>query len=191
MQFNTDGTIRFTPVDKPYPFWHESQRSTIVQGGNVYANDGTAIQAYKNVGYDPGFNYDCHGLSFGGAQVWIDNSQVPSILRGDGYVRVGSPRPSDIAVYSNSIGVQHSAVVTRVNDQTGNVRVVGKGGPFPPEATPVNPGPGGGWDDPSATFEYFRMPTPATGASDFGASGGFLIYPNKPNNNNAILVYKK
>lgn len=234
LQFNTDGSIKFTPVDKPYPFWHASGEATIMQGGYVYANDGTPIQAYKNVGYNDHFNYDCHGMTFGNSQVWINNDQVPAILKGDSYTPITQPRLGDIVVYRDVDGVQHSATVTYIDMRTGAVSVTGKGGVTPsPETTPVKPGPDGGWYDPNATYQFYRQTTPSTpstpqtpsqpstgggsGTSSVpgpkssldngldpvatsngsvegnsgGAAGGYLIYPNKPNNNNVLNVYRK
>jgi hypothetical protein len=128
--------------------------------GSLLADDGvTRIQAFENKGKNRHFDYDCHGFTFAKSKFWIDSKEVPKILKGDNYSPVYGPLPDkgDIVVYSNDNGVVHSAIVTDVNYSTGDVMVQGKGGITPsPVTTPVEPGPGGGWNDPNAKYEYYR-----------------------------------
>ncbi|MFV0388154.1 MAG: RHS repeat-associated core domain-containing protein, partial [Pyrinomonadaceae bacterium] len=82
--------------------------------GNIYADDGTKIEAFKNGKMEAkavdnkgneltaetkavqadlakletaGYNNttDCHGNTFADGQVWINNDQVEKLLKGDGY----------------------------------------------------------------------------------------------------------
>jgi RHS repeat-associated protein len=137
-------------------------KSTIFKSVTVYADDWTPIQAYINdVPNNSEFNYDCVGLTFGGAQVWIQDDQIPLILKGDGYVEVKSPQAGDVVIYwtapfySAWTGAPvHAATV--ISGNAGPVYVLGKGGITAPSITPVTPGPGGGWSDPNSTPRYYR-----------------------------------
>ena len=57
--------------------------------------------------YDGSTN--CHGLTFSGESLSINDSEVPLLLKGDGYVEVNQ-QDSEITVFNNSDGqINHSA----------------------------------------------------------------------------------
>jgi RHS repeat-associated protein len=74
--------------------------------GYIFANDGTKILAYKSkdVGklHDQA-KTDCHGATFADGQYWIDNNQVPTLLRQDGYkeVKYEERKKNDKVIYTN------------------------------------------------------------------------------------------
>jgi hypothetical protein len=66
---------------------------------------------------DPGHN--CHGWVFTGGRYWVDGSDVPRILRDNGYQPVAHPRAGDLVVYRDSASeeVVHTAVVRAVTEE--------------------------------------------------------------------------
>jgi len=58
--------------------------------------------------------YNCHGWVFTGGRYWIDGVEVERILAENGYQRVTTPRPGDLAIYRNDSEITHSAVVRTV-----------------------------------------------------------------------------
>jgi len=74
---------------------------------------------------DPGYN--CHGWVFTAGCYWIDGEDVERILAQNGYHRVGTPRPGDLAIYRNGSEISHTAVV-RMVDEEGLVLVESKWG---------------------------------------------------------------
>ncbi|MBD8388707.1 hypothetical protein H7X66_08550 [Dysgonomonas sp. BGC7] len=100
---NGDGTYTLTLVNRNYEY------------GNIYANDGTAVEALRLVeanqqsvtvdkdgkllssgavtaldGNSFEATADCHGFTFADNALWINNDAVSSILSGDGYKAVGA-----------------------------------------------------------------------------------------------------
>ncbi len=128
------------------------------------ADDGREIEAAKFDRGDSGFLCDCHGLTFVDGQYWINDDQVDSLLKGDGYKKTDTPEPGDVGVYRNERGeVVHSVTVTGVDPGTGDVNEVSGLGGLEPAAhsDAPTPGPGGGWPDPKATIEYYKRPAGA------------------------------
>lgn len=55
--------------------------------GYIFANDGTPILVNKNNNTN-GFDTDCHGVTFTKGEFWINNDQVPQLIKSDGLVEV-------------------------------------------------------------------------------------------------------
>ena len=117
-----------------------------------------SIYAFCNQdGSQPGFNTNCHGQTFCDGLLWVSDEQVPKILTGDNYTKIapGKVQPNDIVLYRKSNKIIHSMTVKDV--KKGKVKVWGEAGlEREPHTNPVEPGPGGGWDDPTVTFEYWH-----------------------------------
>jgi len=143
----------------PQGFHHDSGQSGLVQFGQIYGDDGTAITAFKNV--DNG-NYrldtNCHGLTFADGKYWIFNNDVPRLLQADGYQNVEKlglkPQVGDVVVYTVDGQVVHSATVTSVDEQ-GNVTAVS--GIAGVTVNAVTTTPAAGWDDPKAKATYYHQ----------------------------------
>ncbi|WP_398453338.1 hypothetical protein AB3466_17815 [Sphingobacterium thalpophilum] len=98
--------------------------------GYILADDGTQIIAYKKASGDAGWDTDCHGVSFGDGEFWINDDQVNGLLSGDNYSAIpsGSYYPGDKVVYYDSNGnVVHSATITSTDGGSGTT-VYGQGG---------------------------------------------------------------
>jgi hypothetical protein len=95
---------------------HPSGPVAAVLKGFLIADDGTLIEASSNREItEPGFDTDCHGVSFSDGKYWINNDQVDSILTGDKYKQVGGPKVGDVAVYRDEDGnAVHSAKVVGI-----------------------------------------------------------------------------
>ncbi len=157
LQFNPDGTISFSSSGSPMIVEHSNNNIIgreygLVVPGVVYADDGTPIQASQNIPLNSDFDYDCHGMTFGGSQVWINNDQVDNILMHDNYTQASDPQPGDAVVYRDPNGnVVHSTTIISVNNP-GGIYVIGKGGVGTPAVTTI----GGGWNDPTVTPTVYR-----------------------------------
>ncbi len=157
------------------------------ENGNVFADDGTKIEAYKVTGEiqvtvkDGSGNVlsdvstavqdqlkaqgadnssDCHGTTFAKGQVWINNNQVESIIKGDGYVLTSSPQAGDVGIYSrggNLRSTVHSVLVNTVDAKGGVIDVTSKGGITPRVNTVPGPGANTAWKDPTVKLQYFTQ----------------------------------
>jgi hypothetical protein len=112
---------------------------------------------------------DCHGTTFAKGQVWINDSEVPKLMTGDGYDinnPTSNPQPGDIGIYTttgkveysedangNPRGVVHSVIVNSTNSQ-GVTDVVSKGGITNKVNRPPGPGRGTAWERPAQVL-YF------------------------------------
>jgi hypothetical protein len=97
---------------------------------------------------------NCHGWVFAAGRFWIGGTQVPTILKDNGYLEVSEPRPGDLAVYRGSDGtVSHSAVVRYVTPGM-PVLVEGKWGWMGVFLHPVEQSAYG------ADYTYYRSPRP-------------------------------
>ena len=156
VQRDSSGRIKFDPDNDPNApsYVQGSDRSLqLVEFGTIYADDGTPIEAFRNKSSDRGLNCNCHGFSFGDGEFWIEPSQVDALLEGDGYQQVDTPEVGDVAIYRDSRGNPvHSAIVTGVDPETGEVTVEGVDGR---EDVPQSTSAGGqGYgDDP----EFYRQ----------------------------------
>lgn len=130
-----------------------------VEVGYVIADNGDRIEAYRaHDTKDVRMKCDCHGLTFADGRLWINDGVVNRLLQGDQYKKTDKPRVGDVAIYRDKWGkVVHSMTVTAV-DKEGNVtEVSGLGGlELKAHSNRPEPGPGGGWPDPSATIEYWH-----------------------------------
>jgi len=143
------GNIIFDPVGRPVVTRHPSGDTATVQRGYIYADNGDRIEAFRNISSDSRFDCDCHGLTFGDGQYWINDNQVDRLLAGDGYDRMNEPEIGDVAVYRENGQVVHSTTVTGVeNDQ---VTVSGLGGLEPASSTTTAQA---AW--PGATVTYYH-----------------------------------
>ncbi len=162
-----------------------------VDKGYVTADDGTKIEAFKATGEitvtvkdsagtvvatggkeevgklfgQNGSTFsnktDCHGTTFASGQVWINNNQVESLMKGDGYKSTKKPKAGDVGIYSTDgtlkpNSVKHSVLVDTIDPSNGQVAVVtSKGGIT--QKTDALPGPGVGtaWNDPNAKLRYY------------------------------------
>ncbi len=103
---------------------------------------------------------NCHGTTFADGKFAIDNSQVSSILQGDGYSQVsGVVGVGDVAIFREGGDIVHSATVASVNEDGAAANVTGLGGLETTARTlPVGPGKGTAWTNSNATVEYWRGP---------------------------------
>jgi hypothetical protein len=99
---------------------------------------------------------DCHGLTFAGGKFWINNDQVGTLLKGDGYKSTTTPVVGDVAIYRDSSGIVHSVTVAAVDENGQVTSVTGLGGLQIQSSTmPPTPRPNGAWLDANATIEYY------------------------------------
>jgi RHS repeat-associated protein len=126
-----NGNIVFVEIGKTSEWQHEANPGVYYNMtiGYIFANDGTKIRVYKNT--DVGVKNrqaatDCHGTSFAGGEYWIDNNQVPALLKGDGYKEVDydNRMEGDKVIYTSTTdNVEDSKTVTKdIN------KVFGQGG---------------------------------------------------------------
>ena len=120
---------------------------TIVGGnGRPLEGDNSDLQAFLQQGLDN--STDCHGVSFASGQVWIDNSEVPKLLKADGYRQVTGNeevQAGDVVIYTTDgtpNGTVHSATLNQDRST-----VTSKGGlePLKPSVS-YGPGPGTAWN---------------------------------------------
>jgi len=122
--------------------------------GNMVQQGGSELfgQGYSNT-------TDCHGTTFAKGQVWINNDQVPKLIKGDNYVKTSTPAAGDVGVYTQNGKLSttvHSVTATGV-DATGRVtQVTSKGGITPKIQVSPGPGPNTGWQDSKANLEWYR-----------------------------------
>jgi hypothetical protein len=119
---NPDGTMTYTVINTTY------------QEGNIYADNGTAVSAYqfvegsaKNITVNSSGEpisiksidinslpldcvSDCHGLTFADNKLWIDNTEVNTILDNDDYQDTGIEHLAGIVIFSKGGAVVHSAI---------------------------------------------------------------------------------
>lgn len=129
VKVDAKGNVIFKAQGKPILVNHPSGSSAQVQMGVIYADDGTEIQAFKNITGDKGWDTDCHGVTFAEGQVWINNDQVDKLLIGDNYESINKSEASknDIVVYRNKNNEpEHS--VTVVSSENETIIVNGQGG---------------------------------------------------------------
>ena len=150
---DSSGNIIAHSVGDPITIRHPSRATANSQPVILYADDGTTIDAYKYISGDPGMETDCHGVTFGDSQYWINNDQVDKILKGDNYTSTTTPNVGDVLIYRDLHGnVQHSVTVTGVGPNGTVTNVTGLGG-IEIETTTTTPS--AAWNRPS-TLHYCR-----------------------------------
>ena len=178
---DANGQVVTSDVGQPFTATHKSGEKSTFQQVEIKADDGSKIVAYRNEGSNQHMDTDCHGTTFTDGKLWINDNQVPTILKGDHYSSTTAPKPGDVGVYTDKNGAPvHSVTVQSVDPKTGEVTVYGKGGVEPaPHSNPATPGPGGGWTDPTATITYYEKPaqqapstTAATAATSAATTAG-------------------
>lgn len=151
---DANGKIKWQPLNhvEKWPdfpdFTNPPQYSTRhMQKGLVKANDGkTQVTMWKLLQGACGAITDCHGVSFGDSTYWINDQDVDTLLKADGYTRTSNPKVGDVLVYRAKTdiirpdangkptlyytagSVMHSLTVMDV-DSSGNVtKLAGLGG---------------------------------------------------------------
>ena len=82
------GAIVYVSTGKTGNFLHPSGRKATLEIGFVFANNGTPVQVFRNIGKDRGWDTNCHGVSFTDGQYWLNNDQVRFLVKEDGYETV-------------------------------------------------------------------------------------------------------
>lgn len=130
------------PINSIYQT-HGSGEKWKAEAGYIFADDGTPILAFRNLDdTKPQCDADCHGVTFAEGKFWIDNNQVSRIIRHDGYVEVdaGSAKIGDKVVYADGVdkinnnfllNTDHSTTIFSIDEETGEITVIGKGGVEP------------------------------------------------------------
>ncbi len=72
-----------------------------------------ASAAVERIG-DASETTNCHGWVFTGGRTNLTNAEVEMILADNGYERFADPKPGDLAIYRNGVGITHTAIVRAV-----------------------------------------------------------------------------
>ena len=127
---DADGDVIFIPTGDIIDIKHGGAPGVEnpVQPGFVLTDDGTPVDAYSNRSMDDRFDTDCHGETFADGDVWINNSEVETILEGDGYNLTEKPSVGDVAIYRDEVTNEpvHSATVVETT-KDGDVIAEGLG----------------------------------------------------------------
>ena len=121
---------------------------------------GTIDEYEKVIGTETPFHgwndvSDCHGTTFANGALWIDNNQVETLMKGDGYDTENpssTPTAGAVGIYSldgTLSTVQHSVTVTNMNPTL----VRSKGGLRPVETTT----PAGAWNNTRADRQNNKL----------------------------------
>ena len=130
IQRDKDGNIVYVTKGEQITAGHPSGSSAIMEKGYVFADDGTAIEVYKNNSMDAGFDTNCHGTTFTDGKFWLNNDQVSALVKGDGYTEqtVDSAKIDDKVVYKEGEESAHSMTVTKTDGTADGMLVYGQGG---------------------------------------------------------------
>ena len=119
--------------------YNSSSGPVLLEAGYIFANDGTRILAYRNLSTNKGMDTDCHGVSFGDGEYWIDNEQVPAILKSDGYEEITdmkSVNGLDYVIYTDASNkVLDSRTIIFIDLAKKKILVYGQGGEDPASYT--------------------------------------------------------
>lgn len=123
------GGVVFAPVATANVTFNDGL-SRKVEVGYIFANDGTKVVAYRNLNGDLAAESDCHVASFAQSKLWINNNQVPSLLKGDGYLEVDELKSKlgDIVVYTDNKNNVEDSKTVAVKDPKKGTLVYGQGG---------------------------------------------------------------
>lgn len=122
------GKIIFEKSKRGY-IRHGSGQIAYSWEGHIFTDDGREVKAYRFIKGDRGMITDCHGVTFCDGKFWVDNDQVDTILKGDGYTKVDKAKRGDVLIYRDAQGnVVHSVTVTAVDENGQPTEVQGLGG---------------------------------------------------------------
>lgn len=147
---NGDKTTAVTAFQKASPVSVTVQTEFQTSGGTVTVVDQKESQRLTGLAAKWDNTSDCHGLTFGKGQVWIENDQVKKIIENDGYRELApgeKPQKDDVGIYAEGknfkLGnTQHSVSVNTVSKEGDVTDVRSKGGVGPI----VNVSPRSAWD---------------------------------------------
>jgi RHS repeat-associated protein len=126
---DSSGNLIFEAIRTDTARHQGSGESVTVEVGYLTTDNGAKILAFKPDGSNYLMDTDCHGLTFGDGQYLIDNSQVKTLLEGDGYKKTNEPQVGDVAIYTSAQdGIVHSTTVVGVDAQGNVTEVAGLGG---------------------------------------------------------------
>ncbi len=98
---------------------------------------------------------DCHGTTFASGQVWINNDQVGSLIKGDAYSITTNPQPGDVGIYTQNGSLSttdHSVSVLTTGAAA--VQTVGSKGGITNYTVTT---PGRGWSDANDKLTYYSQ----------------------------------
>jgi RHS repeat-associated protein len=130
IQRDKDGNIVYVTKAEQITANHPSGSSAVMEKGYVFADDGTPIEVFKNNSMDAGFDTNCHGTTFTDGKYWLNNDQVSSLVKGDGYTEqtVECSEVGDKVVYKEGEDSAHSMTVTKTDGTAEGMMVYGQGG---------------------------------------------------------------
>ena len=130
IQRDKDGNIVYVTKGEQITANHPSGSSAVMEKGYVFADDGTPIEVFKNNSMDAGFDTNCHGTTFTDGKYWLNNDQVSSLVKGDGYTEqtVECSEVGDKVVYKEGEDSAHSMTVTKTDGTAEGMMVYGQGG---------------------------------------------------------------
>ncbi len=129
-----NGNIVYSTSGKTTTCYHKYGETVTLEIGYVFANDGTPIQVFKNTtNADAGWTTNCHGTTFTDGLYWLNNDQVPALIKGDGYEvqTIENAKKGDVIIYhgENQSGeAEHSVTITKTNGTLEGTEVYGQGG---------------------------------------------------------------
>jgi RHS repeat-associated protein len=130
IQRDKDGNIVYVTKGEQITANHPSGSSAVMEKGYVFADDGTPIEVFKNNSMDAGFDTNCHGTTFTDGKYWLNNDQVSSLVKGDGYTEqtLECSEVGDKVVYKEGEDSAHSMTVTKTDGTAEGMMVYGQGG---------------------------------------------------------------
>ena len=130
IQRDKDGNIVFVSAGYGENVQHPGG-SNDFEVGYIFADDGTPIKVLNNSqGGTKEWDTNCHGTTFADGKYWIDNREVPALIKGDGYksVSVDDAQKGDKVVYYGPKEAEHSMTVTQTDGTASGMMVYGQGG---------------------------------------------------------------
>jgi RHS repeat-associated protein len=127
---DSNGNIVYATTGQTGTFQHPSGDKATLEIGYIFADDGSPIQVFKNVDGGAGWNTNCHGTTFSDGQYWLNNDQVPALLKGDGYkdISIDNAQSGDKIVYNGNSNSEHSMTITKTDGTMNGTEVYGQGG---------------------------------------------------------------
>jgi RHS repeat-associated protein len=124
------------------------------KNGKVTQSGGADLLGQPNI-HAGGNVADCHGTTFAGGEVWINNDQVPALVKGDNYSATSNPKPGDVGIYTQdgSLSTTDHSVSVLTTGSSGVEGVGSKGGITDYTVTT----PGKAWYDTSDKLTYYTQ----------------------------------